>query len=172
MRLRNLLQRVLIDAPFVLHSRGKTKLILSPFLPRIWVNPGDPSRRRLGRVDVGVQMRRDVREHACCPRHNETFCVLSASPCALWQPVRPATAATLQLASLRRSAAVASLRAMAKKRGSETAENDGSKLVNVSHLRCQRSLPGRSCYPACRRRHPARGSRVYGIFAVFKRDQK
>ena len=51
---------------------------------------------------------------------------------------------------------------MVKQGGSETAENDASKLVNVSHLGCQRSLPGRSDIP--------RG--VSGIFAVFKRDQK
>jgi hypothetical protein len=53
-----------------------------------------------------------------------------------------------------RSAAVANVRAMVKQGGSETAENDGSKLVNVAHPRCQRSLPGRGCYPACRRRNP------------------
>jgi hypothetical protein len=32
-----------------------------------------------------------------------------------------------------RSAAVANVRAMVKQGGSETAENDGSKLVNVAH---------------------------------------
>jgi hypothetical protein len=53
-----------------------------------------------------------------------------------------------------RSAAVASVRAMVKQGGSETAENDGSKLLNVAQLRCQRSLPGRGCYLACRRGHP------------------
>jgi hypothetical protein len=38
---------------------------------------------------------------------------------------------------------------MVKQRGSETAENDGSKLVNLAHPRCQPSLPARGCYPAC-----------------------
>jgi hypothetical protein len=40
-------------------------------------------------------------------------------------------AVTLQLAS---AVAVASVRAMVKQGGSETAENDGSKLLNVAHL--------------------------------------
>jgi len=55
-----------------------------------------------------------------------------------------------------RSAAVACVRTMVKRRGSETAENDGRKLVNVARPRCQRSLPGRGCYPAyrCRCRFP------------------
>jgi hypothetical protein len=46
-----------------------------------------------------------------------------------------------------RSDAVDSVRAMVKQGGSETAENDGSKLVNMAHPRCQRSLPDRGCYP-------------------------
>jgi hypothetical protein len=49
------------------------------------VAPQSGCRRRLGRVDVGVQMRRVLRSHACCPRHNEPFCVLLASQCTLWQ---------------------------------------------------------------------------------------
>jgi urease gamma subunit len=84
-----------------------------------------------------MQMRRDLRADACCPRHNEPFGVNLVSPCTLWQPVQPqaATMQRLQLASavLGRSAAVASVRAMVKQGGSETAENDGSKLVNVAH---------------------------------------
>jgi hypothetical protein len=47
-----------------------------------------------------------------------------------WQPVQP-QAVTLQLAS-----AVASVRAMVKQGGSETAENDGSKLLNVARPQC------------------------------------
>jgi hypothetical protein len=93
-----------------------------PFLPRFWVNSGDEwfrsasgRRRRLaGRVDVGVQMQRDVRAHACCRRHNEPFCVLaSISVYAI------ATAMTARAAAGRdaaacfgRSAAVASVRAL------------------------------------------------------------
>ena len=120
-------------------------------------------RRRLGWVGVGAQMRRVVRAHACCPRHNEPFCVLLASPCALYQHVQllRCSAAPLQLASSF-FAAVANVRAqmmMVKQGGSETADNVGSKLVNVAHSRCQQSLPGRSCYPARRRHYPARGSR-------------
>jgi hypothetical protein len=46
-----------------------------------------------------------------------------------------------------RSAAEANVRAVVNQGGSETAENDGSKLVNVAHLRCQWSLPGRGCNP-------------------------
>jgi hypothetical protein len=108
-------------------------------------------------------MRRDMRAHACCPRHNEPFCVLLASPCALYQHVQllRCSAAPLQLASSF-FAAVANVGAqmmMVKQGGSETADNVGSKLVNVAHSRCQRSLPGRSCYPARRRHYPARGSR-------------
>ena len=45
-------------------------------------------------VCVCVQMRRAVHAYACCPRHNEPFGVLLASPCTLWQPVQP-QAATL-----------------------------------------------------------------------------
>ena len=50
-----------------------------------------------------------------------------------------------------RSDAVDSVRAMVKQGGSETAENDGSKLLNVENPQCQPSLPGLCCYPACRR---------------------
>ena len=39
---------------------------------------------------------------------------------------------------------MASVHAMVKQGGSETTEKDDSKLLNVSHSRCQRSLPGRS----------------------------
>jgi hypothetical protein len=69
---------------------GKTKLILGPFFKlgsfvRTRSRPASGCRRRLGRVDVCVQMRRDVRAHACCPRHNEPcrLCVLLACPCML-----------------------------------------------------------------------------------------
>jgi|LauGreSuBDMM15SN_2_FD.fasta_scaffold734635_1 hypothetical protein len=52
-------------------------------------------------VGVGVQIRRGARAHACCPRHNESFCVLLASPCVLWQPCSRSSlqATQMQLAS-------------------------------------------------------------------------
>ena len=122
----------------------------------ILVSP-HPAGEGSGRVDAGVQMRRNVRAHAYCPRHNEPFCVLLASPCTLWQPVQP-QAATLQLAMAARAAAGRDAAAcfalavlLSAVRASDTAENDGSKLVNVARTRCQRSLPDRGCYPACMR---------------------
>ena len=72
-------------------------------------------------VGVGVQIRRDARAHACCPRHNELFCVFLSSSSALWQY------------------------------GSEQSSGCTYKLVNVAHPRCQRSLARCGCYPACRR---------------------
>ena len=50
----------------------------------------------------------------------------------------------------------ANVRVMVKQGGSEMAENDFTKLVNVMHPRCQPSLPGRCCYPACRFHVPGR----------------
>jgi hypothetical protein len=47
---------------------------------------------------------------------------------------RAAESATLQPACFGRSVAVASVRAMVKQGESETAENDGSELLNVAHL--------------------------------------
>ena len=129
------------------------------FSKRIWVNSSDTMSPRIrvqtkaGRVDVGVQMRRAVHAYKCCPRHNEPFGVLLASPCTLWQPVHAGRDATADAACFGRSAAVAYVRTMVKQGGSETAENDGSKLVNMGHPRCQPSLPCRCCYPACRRHH-------------------
>ena len=76
-------------------------------------------------------------------------------------------AATLQLC-FGRSDAVASIRAMVKQGGSETAEKDGSKLFNVAHPRCQRSIHGRGCYPACGLRVPARHTETH---LFFKRVQ-
>jgi hypothetical protein len=72
-----------------------------------------------------------------------------------------------------RSVVVASVRAMVKQGGSETAENDGSKLLNVTQPRLHLSLPGRCCYLACRSRHPdTPPSRDDGDKSVFKRNQK
>jgi hypothetical protein len=96
--------------------------------PRIWVQA------KARQACVGVQMRRDVCAHTCCPRYNESFCVLLASPCALQQPC---SRCSVRAAPMQLTSAVLlqwpSVRAMVKQGGSETAENDGSKLVNVLH---------------------------------------
>jgi len=91
----------------VLSFIGKDPDFPGLFSKRIWVNSSDTMSPRIrvqakaGRVDVGVQMRRAVHAYKCCPRHNEPFGVLLASPCTLWQPVQPqsATLQRLQLAS-------------------------------------------------------------------------
>ena len=49
--------------------------------------------------------------------------------------------AAVAAACFGRSVAVACVGTMVKQGGSETAENDGRKLVNAAHPRCQRSLP-------------------------------
>ena len=71
-----------------------------------------------------------------------------------------------------RSAAVASVRAMVKEGGSETAKNDGSKLLNVAQPRLQRSMPGRGCYLACRRRHPDTPPRGMTETSLFLKETK
>jgi hypothetical protein len=61
---------------------------------------------------------------------------------------------------------------MVKHGGSETAENDGSKLVNVAHPRCQRLLPGRGCYPAC---SASLGPKCFGpsdLYICFSKETK